>query len=161
MERPLARRITAATRLLTGVRGKGAERAQVILLLTDGEDHQSDPLDAAAEAAKLGIRIYTVGIGSRSGEPIPVVDDDGTLKGYVKDAEGNPVTTRLDSETLKRIADATRGRYFEVDPEQFAVEPVVAEVAALKKSELEERLVRQYDEAFQWFSLAGLRFAIA
>ena len=73
----------------------GAQRGQAILLLTDGEDTESEPLEAADEASKLGVKIFTVGIGSRSGELIPEYDDEGKVTGYVKDADGKYVTSRL------------------------------------------------------------------
>ena len=64
--------------MLIALRAKGGEtRGQVILLLTDGEDTESEPLEAADEASKLGVKIFTVGIGSRSGELIPEYDDRG------------------------------------------------------------------------------------
>jgi Ca-activated chloride channel family protein len=151
----LGKAIVAGTRLLAGVRGKGRPRAQVILLLTDGEDHESDPLEAAKQAAKQGIRIYAVGIGSRSGEPIPLVNEDGTVAGYMPKPEGGFVTTRLDEKTLKQIASLTRGRYIHVDPRRFGVEPIIAEVTKLKRSESQSRLIRHYDEVYPLFLLPG------
>lgn len=147
--------ITAATRLLTAVRGKGPPRAQVILLLTDGEDHESDPLAAAKAAGRLGIRIYTVGIGSRSGEPVPQVAEDGTVTGYLQ-KDGKAVTSRLDDQTLRKVADATNGRYIGMDPRRFGVEPILEELERLNKSEIKSRLVKHYDEVFQWFLLPAL-----
>jgi Ca-activated chloride channel family protein len=151
----MGKAIVAGTRLLTAVRGKGPPRSQVLLLLTDGEDHQSDPLKAAKEAGRRGIRIYTVGIGSRSGEPVPQVAEDGTITGYLQ-KDGKPVTSRLDAEMLQKIADATRGKYIEMDPKRFGVEPILAELSKLTKSEIESRLVKHYDEVFQWFLLPAL-----
>ena len=147
----IGKAIVAATRLLAGVRGKGPERSQVIVLLTDGEDHESDPVEAAKQAAKLGIRIYTVGIGSRSGEPVPEVSEDGTILGYLKQSGGTPVTSRLDAQTLQTIAAETEGAYIEMSPKSFAVEPVLTALDKLQKSEVKERLIKHYDEVHQWF----------
>jgi Ca-activated chloride channel family protein len=151
----LGKAIVAATRLLLGVRGKGPPRSQVILLLTDGEDHDSDPGEAAREAAKHGIRIYAVGIGSRSGEPIPMLNEDGTVAGYMQQPGGGYVTTRLDEKTLKEAADTTRGKYLIIEPKQFGVEPILAQIAALKRSEIKARLIRHYDEVYAWFLFPG------
>ena len=74
----------------------------MILLLTDGEDNDSEPLEVADEASKLGVKVFTVGIGSRSGELIPEYDEKGKVTGYVKDADGKYVTSRLAEETLVR-----------------------------------------------------------
>jgi Ca-activated chloride channel homolog len=147
----LGKAIVAATRLLSEVRGKGPPRAQVILLLTDGEDHESDPLEAAGEAAKQGIRIYAVGIGSRSGEPIPELNEDGTVAGYVQQPGGGFVTTRLDERVLRGIAEATKGSTIVMDPRRFGVEPILAQLALLKRAEGSSRVIHQYDEVYTWF----------
>lgn len=142
--------VVAATRLLGAVRGHGPPRAQVIVLLTDGEDHDSDPLAAAREAATRGVRIFAVGLGSRSGEPVPQLDADGRVVGYVEH-EGRPVASRLDSATLQQLASLTGGRYLEMEPQHFAVEPVIAALERLNRSAIDARLVRHYDEAYAWF----------
>lgn len=151
----IGRAVTAAVRLLKGVRGKGRPRGQVLLLLTDGEDHESDPAAAAKEAAKLGVRIYTVGIGSRSGEPVPLVADDGTITGYLQ-KDGKPVTSRLDPSMLRKIAEMTGGKFFEVNPRAFSVAPLRAELEKLQRSEIDSRLVKHYDEVFHWFLFPAL-----
>ena len=151
----LGKAIVAATRLLSGVRGKGQPRSQVIILLTDGEDHQSDPLEAAKEAARQGVRIYAVGIGSRSGEPVPMVNEDGTVAGYMKKPDGSFVTTRLDSKTLETIAQTTKGKYINMDPRNFGVEPILKQISGLKRSESKSRLIKHYDEVYTWFLLPG------
>lgn len=151
----IGRAIVAATRLLKGVRAKGPPRSQVILLLTDGEDHESEPLDAAREASKLGIRVYTVGIGSRSGEPIPELDQDGKVVGYMSE-EGRPVTTRLDYQTLQKVAELTGGTYIEMEPRRFGVELIAKELAKLTRSEIKSRLIKHYDDVYEWFVFPAL-----
>jgi Ca-activated chloride channel family protein len=151
----IGKAVVAATRLLTGVRGKGPPRAQVILLLTDGEDHESEPLEAAKQAAKLGIRIYAVGIGSPSGEPIPLVNEDGSFAGYMQ-KDGKPVTTRLNEDVLRRMAELTEGHYFSMSGQRFQADPIIAGLAKLNRSELESRLIKHYDEVFYWFLFPGL-----
>lgn len=146
----IGKAVIAAVRLLSGVRGKGPPRSQVILLLTDGEDHESEPVKAAEEAAKRGIRIYAVGIGSRSGEPIPQLNEDGSIAGYLQQ-DGKPITTRLDDKTLRKLAEITGGDYFEMDPRHFGVEPILAKLAKLKRSEVESRLIKHYDEVYFFF----------
>jgi Ca-activated chloride channel family protein len=87
-----------------------------IVLLTDGEDHKSDPLGAAEEAAAEGIQIHTIGIGSPEGEPIPLKGDDGRVEGYKKDKRGATVVSRLGERDLSAIADKTGGAYFRATP---------------------------------------------
>jgi Ca-activated chloride channel homolog len=140
----------ASLDLLTRLRAAGgATRAQVILLLTDGEDTDSEPLAMADEAAKLGVKVFTVGIGSRSGELIPEYDETGKVTGYVKDADGKYVTSRLAEDMLVQIAQKTGGEYFHADPKQFGVDEIAHALAGLKRSENEARVVKQYDEVYE------------
>jgi Ca-activated chloride channel family protein len=146
----IGRAMRASLDLLTRIRVQGgATRAQVILLLTDGEDNDSEPLEVADEASKLGVKVFTVGIGSRSGELIPEFDEKGQVTGYVKDSDGKYVTSRLGEATLTKIAEKTGGEYFHADPKRFGVEEVEAALAGLKRSENEARLVKQYDEVYE------------
>ena len=146
----IGRAMRAGLELLTRIRVQGgATRAQVILLLTDGEDTDSEPLEVADEASKLGVKVFTVGIGSRSGELIPEFDEKGQVTGYIKDEGGKYVTSRLGEATLTKIAEKTGGEYFHADPKRFGVEEVERALAGLKRSENEARLVTQYDEIYE------------
>jgi Ca-activated chloride channel family protein len=136
--------------LLTRLRAKGGPtRAQVILLLTDGEDTDSEPLAVAEKASQLGVKVFTVGIGSRSGELIPEYDETGKVTGYVKDADGKYVTSRLAESMLQQIAQKTAGEYFHADPKRFGVDEIARALAGLKRTENEARVVKQYDEIFE------------
>jgi Ca-activated chloride channel family protein len=153
----LGRALKSGTETLTRLRKHGTDdaqdpvlgRSQVILLLTDGEDTESEPLEAAAEASKLGIKVMTVGIGSRSGELIPDFNEDGQVQGYVKDADGKYVTSRLGEDMLIRVAKETGGEYFHADSKAFGVERVEAALASLKRSENEARVIKEYDEVYE------------
>jgi len=149
----IGRAIHAGLDQLVALRSKAATsdmtRGQAILLLTDGEDTDSEPLDAADEASKLGVKIFTVGVGSRSGELIPEYDEHGKLSGYIKDADGKYVTSRLDEKTLVELARRTGGEVFFADSKRFGVEDVARALAGLKRTENEGRPVPQYDEIFQ------------
>jgi Ca-activated chloride channel family protein len=120
-----------------------------MLLLTDGEDNDSEPMEVAAQASKLGVKVFTVGIGSRSGELIPEFDEKGQITGYLKDSDGKYVTSRLDEVTLTKIAEKTGGEYFHADPKRFGVEEVESALSGLKRSENEARVVKQYDEVYE------------
>ena len=147
----VGRALKAAIEPLVRLRSKGGEtRSQVILLLTDGEDTESEPLEVAAEAARLGIKIFAVGVGSRSGELIPQVDQEGKVTGYLKDKDGKYVTSRLAEDMLSQIASKTNGEYLRADAKQFGVEMIESALAGLKRTENEARLIKQYDEVFEW-----------
>jgi Ca-activated chloride channel homolog len=146
--------LKASLELLKRLRARGGEtRAQVILLLTDGEDTESEPLVVAEEAQRLGVKIYAVGIGSPSGELIPQVGENGQVAGYLKDREGRYVTSRLAEGMLSEIAGKTGGEYLRADVRRFGVESIEAALAGLKRTENEARLVKQYDEVYEFLVL--------
>ena len=156
----IGRAIRASLDQLVSLRSKAsaadATRSQAILLLTDGEDNDSEPLDAADEASKLGVKIFTVGVGSRSGELIPEYDQQGKVTGYVKDQDGKYVTSRLGEQTLVEIARRTGGEVFYADSKRFGVDEVARALSSLKRTENDGRPVPQYEEAFQWLVLTVL-----
>lgn len=155
----IGRALRAALEQLTRLRQVGGQsRSQVILLLTDGEDTESEPLEVADEAAKLGVKIFSVGVGSRSGELLPEVDADGKVTGYIKDRDGKYVTSRLAEGLLSQLAEKTGGDYFRADGKKFGVEAVEAALAGLKRTENEARLVKQYDEVYEF--LVGPAFVL-
>jgi Ca-activated chloride channel family protein len=137
--------------MLKRLQAKGGEtRGQVILLLTDGEDTASEPMEVAEEAAKLGVKIFAVGIGSRSGELVPDLNEEGQAQGYVKDQDGKYVTSRLSEDLLSKIAARTGGEYLRADARHFGVEAIEAALAGLKRTENEARLVKSYNEIFEY-----------
>src|SRR5258706_10143214 len=95
----IGRALTSAKRLIErGDKEHGdaeSKRAKVVVLLTDGEDHEGDPVKAAEELKTIDARVFVVAIGSRSGEPIPTYAEDGTWTGYMRDAQGNPISSML------------------------------------------------------------------
>jgi len=116
-----------ASTCLKRLRAQGGEtRGQVILLLTDGEDTESEPMEVADEAAKLGVKVFAVGIGSRSGELVPELNEEGQAQGYIKDRDGKYVTSRLSEDLLSKIAARTGGEYLRADARHFGVEAIEA-----------------------------------
>ncbi|MBN2575719.1 MAG: VWA domain-containing protein [Deltaproteobacteria bacterium] len=153
----IGRALTAGIEMLSRLRAKGGEtRDQVILLLTDGEETESQPLDAADEAAKLAIKVFAIGIGSRSGDLVPDLGESGQAAGYIKDKDGKYVTSRLGEDLLSKIAAKTGGGYLRADAQNFGVEAISAALAGLKRAESEARLVRQYDEVFAFLLVPAL-----
>ncbi|NVB37895.1 VWA domain-containing protein [Pseudenhygromyxa sp. WMMC2535] len=133
-----------------------AQADQVIILLTDGEDTVGRPLELAERAAQLGIRIYTVGIGSTSGEPIMTYDAEGEPAGYATDAEGKPIMTRLDEETLKDLAEATAGEYVHVSPDRFGLDAVRGLMEGLATAQRESSIQIHREEGFTFFLIPAL-----
>ncbi len=135
-----------------------AESDQAIILLTDGEDTVSRPMEVAEEAARLGVRIYTVGIGSRSGEPIPRFDEQGNPDGFVTDEQGNYLMTRLDETLLQEIAKVTGGRYIKVDTKRFGLDEVRTMLEDLSRSQQKDTIEIHREEGFSFLLLPALLF---
>jgi Ca-activated chloride channel family protein len=146
------REARAESEELAGEAGSG-EADQVIILLTDGEDTVSKPLEVAQEAAQLGVRIFAVGIGSKSGEPIQKFDENGEPDGFVTDESGKYVMTRLDEETLKALAEATGGAYVHVEPDKFGLDAVRDLMADLSRSQRQDTIEIHREEGFAFLVL--------
>lgn len=133
---------------------------KVLILITDGEDTVEDPMKAAELAEKEGVVIYTVGIGSPQGVPIPLYDGSGRRTGFKKDLEGNVVTTKLDSLTLEKIALQTSGKYYNATPSEMELNKIYESIGNMEKKELSSRVFSQYEDRFQYFLGLGLIFLI-
>jgi len=152
----IGRALTSAQRLLersSRSEGKTEEpqRSKVVILMTDGEDHEGDPVAAATELAKSGAKVFVVGIGTRTGEPIPTYADDGTWTGYLRDAQGNSVLTSLSADNeaqLKQIASASGGKYFAAGRGSVGMNQIRSEMQHMKQSELKSRKITVHEERY-------------
>lgn len=133
-----------------------SEADQVIILLTDGEDTVSRPLEVAAEAARLGVRIYTVGIGSKSGEPIQKFNAEGEPDGFVTDEQGNYLMTRVDEATLKEIARATGGDHVLVEPDRFGLDRVAEWIRDLSRGQRQDTVTAHREEGYAFLIAPAL-----
>lgn len=141
-------------------RGSGATQYAVMILMSDGEELEAAAVNAAKEASQMGIRIYTIGIGSREGVPIPVPSQNGEVA-YKRDVQGNIVTTRLEEGTLQEIASVTGGQYFYASPGEFQLQKVLTEIASLEKKEQASTRMENYQDRYQIFlGIAALLFLI-
>jgi Ca-activated chloride channel family protein len=130
---------------------EGTSDHRVLIVVTDGEDHEGEIDQALERARDEGVQIHAVGIGSLDGVPIPEFDASGERTGFIRDEEGAVVTTRLDESTLERVAEATGGRYFPALGAGADLDLLVEEVTGAEGRELETREVTQFDEQFQIF----------
>lgn len=145
----VSKAIEAATKMYD----ENEKQFKVLILVTDGEGTEGDALAAAQEAAKQGIRIYTMGVGTPQGEPIPDFDDRGNQIGFKKDEKGQIVLSKLDEVTLQKVALATEGRYFRAGPSQMELGALFDELATLEKKEMEGRLFTEFEQRFHYFLL--------
>jgi Ca-activated chloride channel family protein len=135
-------------------------KERVIVLLSDGEDLFGEVGEAVEALKDSGVQVLAVGVGSDSGEPIPIYNRRGEFVDYKKDSAGETVITRLDRGGLTAIAEATGGAFF-YQPRGVAMGQVVERIDKLQKSELESRVTVRYDERFQYYAVPGLALLLA
>ena len=132
---------------------------RILFLISDGEDHEGNIEEIASEAARQGIRIVTIGVGTPKGGPIPI-KRNGVIQNYKKDNQGETVITRLEEETLKEIANAANGRYVDGRVTSQVVEEVTEILQNMDKKEFESQQIAEYKSQFQWFLGLGLLFLL-
>jgi len=147
----------------TGVKSfsEKERKHKAMILLTDGEDHNSDPLGAAREARKAGVRIYTVGIGRPEGEPLPVLDAAGKFAGYRKDKSGQTVMSKLDEMLLQKIALETDGKYFRATGSDIELDRIYNDISGMEKKELKSTTYVKYENRYQYFAVFALLLLLA
>ena len=128
---------------------------RVIFLISDGEDHSEDAQNAAARAAELGIKIFTFGVGTEKGAPIPL-KRNGVVESYKKDLEGEVVITKRNAEVLEAIAKATEGAFQDGNQTQAVLDFVSEELKAMDKKEFEAKKYVTYKDRFQAFLIGAL-----
>ena len=127
-----------------------SEKSRAIIVITDGEDHEDDPVDAVRQVAEMGIKVYTIGVGSLRGQPIP---KDGQL---MKDREGNIVVSRLDEGTLQQMAEAGNGAYVHAGNEEFGLNPIIDDIRKMEAEKFNSVVFEEYDEQYMYFFAAAL-----
>ena len=132
---------------------------RVIFLISDGEDHSDDAANAASRAAELGIKIFTFGVGTEQGAPIPL-KRNGVVESYKKDFEGEVVITKRNQEVLEAIAAATEGAYQDGNDTQAVLDFVSEQLKAMDKKEFEAKKFVSYKDRFQAFLVAALLFLL-
>ncbi len=141
---------------LAGFRATG-DVSRVILLITDGEDQDSFPLDAARDAAERGIAIITIGLGSGEGSDVPLTDPATGARMLLRDNEGRPVRSRLDAETLTKIARVTGGVYVPAGTGALDLDSIyAAHIAGLMRGQIDDSGRPVRSEGFQWLVLCSL-----
>ncbi len=137
------------------------EADRVILLVSDGEDHEEDPRNLVDELRAREIRLFAVGIGDPRGSPIPIGDPARGEGGFLRDREGRVVQTRLDEQLLQDLAMRTGGGYVRAVPGDLGVERLYREAMAdLRRAQHEARRIREPRERFGW-ALGAAMLALA
>ncbi len=131
-----------------------SEHSRAIILITDGEDHEGDVLEAAKTIAEQGIRIYCIGVGSPQGKPIP---KNGSL---MKDRNGDIVVSRLDEDILQEIAGIGEGKYVRAGNSEFGLNPIIDDIRTLDKEQFNSVVFEDFDEQYMYFFAIALFFLV-
>lgn len=131
-----------------------SEKSRAIIVITDGENHEDDPVAAAKQAAEMGVRVFTIGVGSPEGKPIPM---DGEL---LKDKDGNIVVTRLDESVLQEVAQAGNGVYVRAGNSEFGLNPIIEDIRRMEDEKYSSIVFEEYDEQFMYFLAIALLFFV-
>jgi Ca-activated chloride channel homolog len=134
---------------------------KVLVLFTDGEDLEGQVEKAVEKAKDAGVIIYTVGIGTPQGKPIPIRDAKGDIVEYRKDSGGNAVISALDERSLAEIAEQTGGSYFRATTSGNEIEALYKDISGLDKKELESRLQQNFEDRFQYPLALAIAFLVA
>lgn len=131
-----------------------SEKSRAIIIITDGENHEDDPVAAAAQASELGVRVFTIGVGSPEGKPIPM---DGEL---LKDKNGEIVVTRLDEGVLQDVAQAGNGVYVRAGNTEFGLNPIIDDIKKMEDEMYSSIVFEEFDEQFMYFLGIALFFFV-
>lgn len=132
---------------------------RVLVIISDGEDHKDLNLDVAKAAAKEGIKIFTIGVGSEKGGPIPL-KRNGVVMRYKKNQKGETVITKLNLNTLTAIAEEANGLFIQGQNTKQVTEKIAEILNKLEKKEFEAKEFSEFKDQFQWFLGLGLFFLI-
>jgi Ca-activated chloride channel homolog len=130
---------------------------RVLIIISDGEDHNNMASAIAEEASDEGIRIFTIGVGSAKGAPIPI-KRNGIILNYKKDSSGETVITKLNEEVLIKIAEEANGQYINGNSTSDVVETIREILNKMDKKEFEAKQFAEYKDQFQWFLVLGIFF---
>ena len=129
-----------------------------LIILSDGEDHEAQTVSLAETLTESGVKVFTVGVGTESGQPIPI-RKNGRMT-YKKDRKGEVVITQRHAEVLKEIAEKTQGRYIDGNRTEKPVNAIVDVIANAQKHEFETKQFSDYKDQFQWFVALGMFFLL-
>ena len=149
--------ISDAIELATTYYDDEQQTNRVLFIISDGEDHEGNVEDIANQAAEMGIRIFTIGVGTEKGGPIPI-KRNGVIQNYKKDNQGETVITKLNPGTLQEIANSANGSYIEGNVTSEVTDRVTEELQNIEKTEFEAKQFADFKSHFQWF--LGLALAL-
>jgi Ca-activated chloride channel family protein len=142
--------INEAIQLAESYYSDDTEAAKILVIISDGEDHEGESVAVAEAAAEKGIRIITIGVGTEKGTTIPI-KRNGIVREFKKDRDGKTVITKLNAETLKEISEAGNGVYIDGTVTATVIEQLKEELAGIDKVAFESQQYADFESQFQWF----------
>ncbi len=139
--------------------GKKSELDKALIVITDGENHQGNLVEAAQKARKQDITIHAIGMGTRQGAPIPLREENGQTV-YQKDQQGNTVISKLNASTLKQLASTGKGTYIQASNARTGLEQLFSEISQMTKKEIEAKVYKDYEHRFQYLVGMALFFLL-
>jgi Ca-activated chloride channel family protein len=149
--------INEAIQLAESYYSDDIEAAKILVIISDGEDHEGESVAVAEAAAEKGIRIITIGVGTEAGTTIPI-KRDGITREFKKDKDGKTVITKLHPKTLKEISEAGNGVYIDGTVTGRVIEELKKELSGIDKVAFESQQYSDFESQFQWFLGFGLFF---
>jgi Ca-activated chloride channel family protein len=143
--------ISSAIREACSILSGAEKKYKALVIITDGEDLEGDPVKAAQEALRLGVKVYCVGVGTTDGDLIPIIDETGQ-RSYIMDSAGTAVKSRLNEKQLKEIALISGGAYVRATQGEFGLTLLYDRIISkLEKREIDSKMRKHYEERYQVF----------
>jgi len=146
--------ITDAINLSESIFSSDSPYQKALVLITDGENHESEAIEAARQAAKNGTFIFCIGVGSQEGAPVPFKENGKEY--FKKDQSGFPIKSKLNVALLQEIAEAANGKFYLLDDGFSLTKKIVNDLAKIEKQEVEQRSFTDYNSYFQYFLALAL-----
>lgn len=131
-------------------------KKKLLIIISDGESFENDPLESAKVAAKDGVTIFTIGIGTPEGEPIPLLNKSGQMTGFKKDKQGKIVVSKLNESLLKEVAKITQGQYIVSNTGPLAMDQLYRIISQLEKRVIQKQLRKQHIDRYYWFLIPAI-----
>jgi len=138
-----------------------SKASKILIIITDGEDQEKGAVDEAKKAAENGVMIFTVGMASSEGAPIPEKDEAGRIVGYKQERGEGTVISKLNDGLLKDIADATGGEYYRDNPGGDEFRKIYERISGMDKQKFEQKTFTDYEDRFQWPLAAAFLLLLA
>lgn len=138
---------------------EGENKYKTLIIISDGENHEDDAVEAVSDVVKKGVTVYTIGLGSDAGAPIPIVKN-GQQVDFMKDPQNNIILSKTDDALMKEIATKGNGKYFKMTGSTDFMDELLKALGASEKKKLDAYVYTEFDSKYQYFLAIGLLFLI-